>query len=433
MRIIYISILLLLGAWQLMAQIPSPAPVQDKPIAIVGGTVHVGDGTVIENGVVIFEKGKIVEVGKSGEVEVDIDKQKLVEAEGKHIYPGLILPHSEIGLEEISAVKATLDNREIGSFNPNVRSIIAYNTDSELISTLKYNGIAIAQVAPGGGGISGTSSIVQLDAWNWEDAAYKMDDGIHMSFPRRIYPPRWWRGETESRPNPNYNKQVAAIEKAFADAQAYSKSEEKEVNVALASMKGLFDGTQTLYIRVNQAKDILASIMTVKKAGVQKVVIIGGYDAPLVTDFLKQNDVSVILTQVHSLPNRAEDDVNRPFQIPALLKEAGVKFCLAHNGDMLSTTRNLAFFAGTAAAHGLSKEEALQAITSDAAMILGIADKTGALKVGLDANIVISEGDLLDMRSNQIDKMFIQGRDVDLNGRQQMLYEKYKAKYKHED
>ena len=234
----------MLSVGHLWAQVPSPAAKQKSPVAITGATIHVGDGTVIENGVIIFENGKITQIGKSGEIKVDIDKHKLVEADGKHVYPGLILPHSEIGLEEISAVRATLDNREEGQFNPNVRSIVAYNTDSELINTLKFNGITLAQVAPGGGGISGTSSIVQLDAWNWEDAAYRMDDGIHMYFPQRMYGPRWWLGETENRPNKEYDEQIAEIEKAFSDAKAYAAGTPAKVNLKMEAMKGLFDGSK---------------------------------------------------------------------------------------------------------------------------------------------------------------------------------------------
>ncbi len=427
MKYIVLFLFLILGN-SLLAQVPAPAPQQSQPIAITGATIHVGDGSVIENGVITFQNGKIVAVGKSGEVSVDIDKFKLVEADGKHIYPGLILPSTNIGLVEVEAVKASVDDGEQGQFNPNVRSIIAYNAESEIIPTLRFNGILLAQIAPNGGMVSGTSSVVQLDAWNWEDAAYKMDDGIHMYFPSETYGPRWWLGENERRANKNYHTQVRDIEQAFYDTESFSKEKDAKVNIKLEGMKGLFDGSRTLFIHAEDAKKIVKSILTAKKSGVKRIVIVGGADSYLITDFLKENDISVILTDVHSLPNREEADVFQPYKTPAMLQKAGVSFCLAHNQDMISTTRNLAFFAGTASAYGLSKEEALMSITSNTAKILGIDDRTGTLKVGMDANLVISEGDILDMRTNKLTHTFIQGRNVSLDAKQQRLNKKYSEK-----
>ncbi len=427
MKHIYIMLCLFISG-NLLAQVPAPAPKQSKPIAITGATIHVGDGTVIENGVITFQDGKIVAVGKSGEVNVDIDKFKLVEAEGRHVYPGLILPSTNIGLVEVEAVSASVDDGEQGQFNPNVRSIIAYNAESELIPTLRFNGVLLAQIAPNGGMVSGTSSVVQLDAWNWQDATYKMDDGIHMYFPSETYGPRWWLGETERRPNKDYHKQIGEIENSFTDAKAFSKSKDAKVNIKLEGMKGLFDGSKTLFIHASDAKKIVASVLTAKKADVKKIVIVGGADSHLITDFLKENNIAVILTDVHSLPEREESDIFQPYKTPAMLQKAGVEYCLAHNQDMISTTRNLAFFAGTASAYGLSKEEALSAITSNTAKILGIADKTGTLKAGMDANLIVSEGDILDMRTNKLTHAFIQGRNVSLEAKQQRLSKKYSEK-----
>ncbi|MFT5617136.1 MAG: imidazolonepropionase-like amidohydrolase [Arenicella sp.] len=427
MKYIVLFLFSILGN-SLLAQVPAPAPKQSQPIAITGATIHVGDGTVIENGVITFQNGKIVAVGKSGEVSVDIDKFKLVEVDGKHIYPGLILPSTNVGLVEVEAVSASVDDGERGQFNPNVRSIVAYNAESELIPTLRFNGVLLAQIAPNGGMVSGTSSIVQLDAWNWQDAAYKMDDGIHMYFPSESYGPRWWRGETERRPNKDYHKQVGQIESSFSDAKAFSKSKDAKVNIKLEGMKGLFDGSKTLFIHASDAKKIVASILTAKKADVKKIVIVGGAGSYLITDFLKENKIAVILTDVHSLPEHEESDVFQPYKTPAMLQKAGVEFCLAHNQDMISTTRNLAFFAGTASAYGLTKEQALMSITSSTAKILGIADRTGTLKVGMDANLVISEGDILDMRTNKLTHAFIQGRNVNLEAKQQRLSKKYSEK-----
>ena len=413
---------------QVFAQGFTPAPTQDIPMAIANATIHVGDGTVIEKGIVYFEKGKITSVVEGGSEDVDINKYKLIDADGKHIYPGFILPLSNLGLVEIEAVKASRDNIERGSFNPNLRSIVAYNTDSDLIGTLRYNGILVAQVTPYGNGMTGTTSIVQLDAWNWEDAIYKQDDAIVMDWPRRFYGPRWWMGETEARPNRRYDSQVQEIDKTMTDAASYFAAPSKEKNIKLEAMKGLFDGTQTLIIQPGDAKNIVSSVQLAQKHGVKRIAVLGDSDLLLVKEFLKDNNISVIVNDVHSLPNEDEDDYDMPYKLPALLKKEGIKFCLGYFTSVASS-RNLPFFAGTAAAYGLTKEEALQAITKDAAEILGIDDRTGTIKAGLDANIIVSEGDVLDMRTNQLTHAFIQGRQIELTNKQVKLYEKYKKKY----
>lgn len=420
--------LILLAHVYSIAQTITPAPEQDKPIAIANATIHIGNGTVIEKGIVYFEKGKIISVVEGGSENVDINKYKLINAQGKHLYPGLILPLSNLGLVEVEAVKASRDDTETGNFNPNVRSLIAYNTDSELIGTLRYNGILIAQVTPYGNGIAGTSSIVQLDAWNWEDAAYKKDDAIVMDWPRRFFGPRWWVGETEVRPNRNYSKHVQLITKAFSDAAAYSKSTPTEKNIKLEALKGLFDGSKALIIQPGSAKNIVASIQMFKKQGVKRIAIVGNSDVLLVKEFLKENNIAVILEDVHNLPEKAGDDVDLPYKLPYLLKKEGIKFCFGYFSS-IANSRNLPFSAGTAVAHGLTKEEALQALTKDAAEILGIDDKTGMIKAGLDANIVVSDGDILDMRTNNLSHAFIQGRQIELTNKQVKLYERYKKKY----
>lgn len=173
------------------AQIPTPALPQSQPIVLRGGTAHIGNGQVIENSIIRFENGKITFVGTSGEFIPD-DNTKIIDAAGKHIYPGLIAANTTIGLSEIEAVRATLDFNETGELNPNVRSIIAYNTDSKIIPTIRSNGVLLAQITPRGGRISGTSSIVELDAWNWEDAAYKTDIGIHLNWPSKFSQTGWW-------------------------------------------------------------------------------------------------------------------------------------------------------------------------------------------------------------------------------------------------
>ncbi|MFY7786314.1 MAG: amidohydrolase, partial [Thermoflexibacteraceae bacterium] len=176
------------------AQPPSPANTQKMPILIEGATLHIGNGQIIENGEIQINNGKITYIGAKVTDLTKVENYEVIHATGKHIYPSLILMNSGLGLNEVESVRATQDNEEVGDFNPHVRSLIAYNTDSELIPVTRSNGILLAQVAPHGGIFSGTSSVVQLDAWNWEDAAYKTDDGIYVDFPSSVIGVGRWEG-----------------------------------------------------------------------------------------------------------------------------------------------------------------------------------------------------------------------------------------------
>ena len=411
----------------LTAQVPDPAPPQAKPIALAGGTVHIGNGKVIESGVVTFDKGIITAVADMSAIRINRATHDIIDTTGKHVYPGFILADSQLGLSEVGAVRATVDTSETGEMNPNIRSIIAYNTDSEMIPTLCYNGVLMAQVVPGGGTISGQSSMVQLDAWNWEDAAWKTDIGIHVAWPQRKV--RRFDFATFTRTwqdNKDYDKQMADLAKMFDDAKGYAKVN-GPANLKLEAMVGLFSGEKTLFIHASAGPDITSSVLFGKEHGVKKMVIVGGEGALPVADFLVKHKVPVILGGVHRLPDNAEDDVDMPYKLPALLHQAGVDFCITY--PSLMNSRNLPFLAGTAAAYGLDKEQALAAITGNVARILGISDQTGTLENGKEATLFISSGDALDMRSNNVETAFIMGRNIQLGGMQQRLYQRYKKKY----
>ena len=406
----------------------SPAVPQNTPIRLIGGTVHVGNGTVIENGIITFEEGKLTYAGSASEFKDD-DKPYLdFNVSGKQIYPGLILCNSILGLSEISAEKATNDFYETGDFNPNVRSLIAYNADSEKIPILRSNGILLSQITPQGGTVSGSSSVVNLDAWNWEDAVLKADEGIHFFWPTKFNPPQRRMGETEPKPNENYEKIIQTIEKNLMDALAYTKQSNPErTNLKLNSMKGLFDGNSTLYLHVNKAAEIIKSIQLMQKCNVDKIVLVGAADAYYVKDFIKQYDIPVILNTTHRLPSRPEEDVTLPYKLPYLLNKENILMTIENN--RAANTSNLAFVAGTAAAYGLTKEEALSMITINPARILGIEHRVGTIEVGKDATIIVSDGDLLDMKSNKVELAFIEGRMIDLDNKHKRLYRKFKAKY----
>lgn len=411
---------------------------------ITNGTVHIGNGTVLENATVEVNNGKIVNVGAG--ITVSGSDSKVVDAKGKHVYPGLILPSSDLGLKEIAnGVRGSNDYTELGEFNPSIRSITAYNTDSRVINVLRSNGILLASVAPEGGTISGSSSVVQLDAWNWEDAAYKMDAGIHMNMPSFInrfgrrggaipagIPPALLAslgfGSGAADPAKAALDKVEETKSFLRQAKAYlQEPAHKNTNLKFEALKGLFDKKQKLFIHGDQVKQMLIAIDFVKEFGFD-VVIVGGSESFQIADLLKANNIAVILGQEHALPATEDDDVDQPYKTPAVLQKAGVLFALNDTHDE-ARYRNLSYNAGTAATYGLTKEQALQAITLDAAKILGVDDKTGSLEAGKDANIVISEGDLLDMKSSTVTNAFIQGRQISLDNKQKELYERYKFKY----
>ncbi len=426
--IIFNILPLLLICYKIEAQVPSPAGPQEMPILLKGGTIHVGNKEVIENGVITFEKGKLTFVGPAEQYEGDSKSYKVIDTNGKHLYPGLIMLNSTIGLTEISAIKATNDYREVGDFTPNVRSLIAYNTDSERIPNNRSNGILLAQIVPRGGTVSGSSSVVQLDAWNWEDANVKADEGIHFFWPYKFVGPNRFLGETEPKLNENYKKVIQNIEKNLMDARAYfNQSTHSPANLKLAALQGLFSKETTAYIHVNNAAEIVKSIQLLRKYEIRKIVLVGAEDAWYVREFIKEQDVPVILRSTHNLPSRQDDDIDKPFKLPYMLTNAGILVALSSYNN--SNMSNLPFSAGTASAYGLSKEEALSLLTLNAAKILGIENEAGTLETGKNATLIVSEDDLLDMKGNEIFMAFIEGREIDLDNKHKKLYRKFKAKY----
>ncbi len=408
-----------------------PAKPYNGLLFIKNAIIHIGNGQVVENGTIEVNAGKIVRVGK--DIPIPAGDVKVFDAKGKHVYPGLILSVSTLGLVEVPTVRATSDAQEIGTINPSIRSIVAYNTDSKIINTVRSNGVLLANIAPEGGLISGSSTVVQLDAWTWEDAAYKMDGGIHFRMPNLFVRPNPFAaflGITAPAGDPVKRalEQIDQVKATLREAQAYAKQTGvKETNLKMQAMQGLFTRKQKFYIHCDVVKEMLVAIDFVKEFDLD-VVIVGGSESWQIADLLKKYNIPVILNQMHSLPTLPDDDVDQPYKTAALLQKAGVLFAI-NDEDGQHRGKNLPFNAGTAVAYGLSREEALSAITLNAAKILGISDRTGSLEAGKDANFVVSEGDILDMRSSIVTMAFIQGRQLDLNNKHTQLNERYKLKY----
>ena len=407
-----------------------PSKPQKKAVTIVGASIHTGAGQVIENGYISFENGKITGMGKADGADLNASNSTIINAKGKHVYPGFIAPNTSLGLIEVeSGAKGTDDQEDIGLINPHIRSIIAYNTDSKVIPTLRSNGILMAEPTPAGGLVSGQSSVVVLDGWNWEDAAYKKDIGIHINWPALRGRGGFGQsaGSPATDPKEAQQKQISDLENYFIEAKAYSElAKPAEFNSRFDAMKGLFNGRKKLFVHVNGSKDIIMAVQLAKKFGMS-AVIVGGTESYLVTDFLRDQQVPVIIVETQTLPDRTEDDVYLPYKLPKLLQDGGVLYSLTGTGYWRQ--RNLPFEAGTAVAYGLTKEQALSMISLNTAKILGIDKTTGSLEKGKDATLFISGGDALDMLGNKVETAFIQGRTINLDNLHKQLYKRYSDKY----
>jgi imidazolonepropionase-like amidohydrolase len=316
----------------------------------------------------------------------------------------------------------------LGDLNPDVRSLIAYNTDSKIINTVRSNGILLANIVPRGGVIAGSSSIMQLDGWNWEDAVYKRDIGINFNMPSLV------ATSTENASNKvleNAYKQIDDVRNFFREAKAYlNESTHTTTNIKFESVKGLFDQAQTFFVSCEMVNEMMVAVEFAKEFGF-RTVIVGGTESYKIADYLKQNNIGVVLNEMHNLPLMQDDDVDTYAKLPYQLQHAGVLYCI-NDFDAIGSGnrgRNLMFNAGVAVGFGLTKEQALQAITLNAAKVLGIDKQTGSLETGKDANIIVSNGDVLDIKTSNISYAFIQGRPLNLDNKQKQLYERYKTKY----
>ena len=412
-------------------QNPTVAPAQTRSVLIMNATAHIGDGTVMENAAIGFRNGKLDMVADARTIRLAANAyDETIDAAGKQVYPGFIATNSTLGLHELDAIRPANDVAETGAFKPGIRSAIAYNTDSEIIPTVRLNGVLMGQITPRGGVISGTSCVMQFDAWNWEDALIKADDGVHLNWPG-VFHKHYDKGKVNVEKVKTYDQQLREIHTFFNEARAYCAVKEPALReLRFEGLRGVFNGSQRLYVHADDAKSIQEALNFKTSQSVKHMVIVGGYDAHLVADQLKANQVAVLLRRLHELPMYAEDDVDLPYKLPMLLHQAGVEFALQNEGDMERMgARNLPFYAGTAVAYGLPYEEAVRSLTQSPAKILGIDSTCGTLEVGKDATLFISNGDALDMRTNALTHAFIQGRSIVLRSKQTELYEKYKQKY----
>ena len=425
-----------------------PGAPQHGPVLLVGGDVYTVSGDVIRGGQVLFDQAKIVAVAKDVQAPSDV---KRVDVSGKRVYPGLFAAGNDLGLTEVRSVRGTLDAEEIGDLNPNARAEVAVNPDSELIPVARANGVLLNLTAPEGSVIPGTSAVIQLDGWTWEDLTVKAPVAMHMAWPRMAPVTRSRRvREGPEEQTKRRDEQLKALDQAFADARAYLAARkatagegeaEGKASTARAprrtadfdarweAMLPLLERRLPLVVEADEVRQIEAAVAFAAREKV-KLVIFGGYDAPLCAELLKAHDVPVIVNGVHRLPLRADSPYDEPFTVPDRLREAGVKYCitLAHRFGG-SDVRNLPYHAAAAAAYGLPADEALKAITLYPARILGVADRVGSIEPGRDATLIVTDGDILEPATH-VEQAFVQGRGVDLSSKHTRLWQKYREKYR---
>jgi len=407
-----------------------PGPPQAGPIVITGATIHPVNQPAIEGATLIFDGGKITAIGKGVKLPANAEKLNLA---GKHIYPGLFDANTDLGLVEVVAVRATVDLREVGPLNPNARALTAINPDSEVIPVTRSGGVLLALVAPQGELVAGRSAVIALDGWTPTEMALKADIGLHITWPRMQAGRAAGEDHEHSPAALKADEAVAKLHELFADARAYAAARQADasypLDARLQSMQDVLARKLPLIVRADHVLQIQAAVAFAAHERV-KLIVLGGYDAPLCAELLKQFDVPVIVAGVYRLPLRPGDAYDAAYTLPERLRQAGVKYCISctdrHGG---ASVRNLAYHAATASAYGLPADEALKAITLYPAQILAVNKRVGSLEVGKDATLIVTDGDPLETPT-QVEAAFIQGRKVDLNDRHKRLWHKYEEKYR---
>lgn len=424
------AVVLALGASTAEAQVRMTVPPQSEPIALQGATIHTVSSGVIENGTIVFENGVITAVG----ADVDVPAgARVVDVAGKHIYPGLIDSYSQVGIAEIGSVGVSNDTNEMGDFNPNVRAEVAVNGESRHIGTTRTAGVLVTLTTPGGGLISGLSSAMNMEGWTWEEMSLDGAAAMNVNWPNpnarggRSGFGGFGGGQGQNRPT--YEEQVQSLKTFFADARAYrdalAAGERVRSDTRYDAMIPALNGDIPVVVAANGVAQINDAITWAESEGI-RLVIRGGEDAIHVADRLVANDIPVILTSTLGAPGRAYEGYDREYTMPARLHEAGVKFAIS-GGSGAAYTNRLQWEAGVAVAFGLPEEEAVKAVTLNAAEIMGIDEHVGSLEPGKDATLLITTGNPLDTMS-EVEQAYIQGRELDMMDIHQWFFEKYMAK-----
>jgi imidazolonepropionase-like amidohydrolase len=420
-------LILLLTSSLAIANFYVPGKKQDHPILLKGGDLYTVSNGILEHTDLLFENGRITQIARDIAAPANAE---VIDATGKRIYPGLIDGASTIGLVEIDESRATRDKNEVGDITPEVQTHIAYNPDSEIIPTVRSNGVLLALVAPEGGTISGRSSLFNLDGWTKEDAMEKINVGLHIRWPAVAISTAWWVEKSPEEQKKEMSESRLKLRDAFESARAYAKARKAGTLAATdlrwEAMAPVFDKQLTVFISADDMRQIQEAVAFALEQDI-KIVIVGGREAYRVAPLLKEHNIPVIIGRVNLLPMREDDDYDASYRLPALLAQAGVKFSFSYSMSTWSS-RSLPFQAAHAVAFGLDPAIALRSLTLTTAEILGVDKDLGSLEVGKKATLVVSDGDILDPITQRVVHAFIGGRKVDLNNKQKQLYEKYRAK-----
>lgn len=424
-----------------------PGAPQAAPVALVGGTLHPVSGPPIARGTILFESGKIVELG----VDVELDAATvIVDVSGRHVYPGLFAAHSHLGLVEISSVRGTLDTSESGDFNPNLEAQRSVQPDSEILPVTRSGGVLLALTAPRGGRIAGMAAVLQLDGWTYEDMTLASRTALVLAWPnvppvlKNDSPREGGESSDERKAGESASAggvELLALRRFFDDARAYEKAAlahregnasaraKPAVDARLAALRPVLSREVPILVEANELSRIQSAVAFAVEQDI-RLILLGGYDAPACAELLRRHDVAVIVSAVHRLPRRRDDPYDAAYTLPERLRAAGVRYCISCSGrSIAANVRNLPHHAATAVAFGLPPDEALKAITLYPARILGVEARVGSLETGKDATVIITTGDPLQI-TTRVEAAYIQGRAVDLSDRQKRLYEKYREKYR---
>lgn len=407
-----------------------PAVAGGETLAWVGGTVHPVSSEPIEGATVVVEGGKITAVGR--EVTVPTGAT-VIDMAGQHLYPGFIHPASTLGLVEINSVRGTVDTHEIADVNAALRAEVAFNGDSLLLLPAMAGGVLTTHVVPRGGVFAGTSAVMALSGWNWQDMTLSTPVAMHLNYPQ-LLPSEGDVSEEEE--EEERQKALRLINEALDDAEMYRQARDAAASGAPAidfdadaeALLPVLDGTLPLFIWATEKSQIEGALDWAAERQLENIVLVTGADAQYLAERLAEEEVPVILAGVLSLPDRRWEPYDSSYVAASRLHDAGVKFCISDSrrGGGAANARNLPFHAAMAAAFGLPRDVALRSVTLSVAEILGVEERLGSIEVGKDATLMLTNGDPLEILS-RVQRVWIGGREVDLAAdHQRRLYEKYR-------
>ena len=377
----------------------------------------------------LVKDGKIAAVGAAVDVPSDAT---VVDCAGKHVYPGMVAANTVLGLTEIESVAGSQDTQETGPTNPDIRAEVEINPDSDLLPVTRVNGITSALVIPQGGTVTGTSALVHLAGWTWEDMTIKAPVGMHVRWPNMTPNRAWWETRTDEQQAAVRDSAIKLITAAFDDARAYWKARDAESgsgvprhdrDVKWDAMGKVFRGEIPVIIEADEVNQIRAALKFVDDQQLKKVILISGSDAALVADELKARDIPVIVDATLRMPNRRWDPYDLASTAPERLRAAGVKYCISDGGGSWNA-RNLPYNASMAVAFGLPHDEGLKSVTLYPAQILGVADQLGSIEPGKRADLIVTDGDILEIPT-QVTAVYIDGVATSMETRQTRLFDKY--------